>query len=136
MQKSGVNMINDPVADALNSIKTHEMNGKMECDIKPASKFIQKILSIFQKYEYIGEFEFIDDGKSGSFKVKLLGRVNNCGVIKPRFSVKYDEWSKWEERYIPSKDFGILIVSTSQGLMTNREAKKKKIGGKLIGYIY
>ncbi|MEM3399677.1 MAG: 30S ribosomal protein S8 [Candidatus Micrarchaeia archaeon] len=129
-------MANDPLADALNVIKTHEIAGISECTIRPASKLIREVLCIFQRCNYIGDFEFIDDGKSGSFKVQLLGNINNCGVIKPRFAVKKNEWVKWEQRYIPSKDFGLLIVSTPHGLMTNSEAKERGIGGRLIAYIY
>ena len=127
---------NDPLADALNVIKTHEKAGKNECMIMPASSLIREVLLIFQKNNYIGEFEMQDDGKSGAFKVKLLGNINDCKVVKPRFSVGMKDWNKWEQRYIPSKDFGVLIVSTPFGLMTNTEAKAKGTGGKLVAYVY
>jgi small subunit ribosomal protein S8 len=129
-------MANDPLSDALNVIKTHEIVGRRECHIRPASKLIKEVLSLFQAHNYIGDFEMIDDGKSGSFKVKLLGRINNCKTIKPRFAVKNPDWNKWEQRYIPGKGFGILVVSTSMGVMTNSEAQQKKIGGRLIAFIY
>lgn len=124
------------MADTLNVIRTHERAGKKECIIRPASKLIKEVLLLLQRNNYIGEFEFIDDGKSGSFKVRLLGNINDTKVIKPRFSVKTTEWGKWEQRFIPSKDFGMLIVSTPYGLLTNAEAKKKGTGGKLIAYVY
>jgi small subunit ribosomal protein S8 len=127
---------NDPLADALNVIRTHERAGKRDCDIKPVSNFIKEVLLLFQRNNYIGEFELVDDGKNGHFKVKLLGNINDTKVIKPRFSVRTDEWNKWEQRYIPSKDFGMLIVSTPYGLMTNAEAKKKGTGGQLVAYVY
>ena len=127
---------NDPLADALNTIRTHEKVGKRECLIRPASGLIREVLLLFQRHNYIGEFEFIDDGKSGAFRVQLLGNINDTKAIKPRFSVRIDEWNKWEQRYIPSRDFGLLIVSTPQGLMTNAEAKQKKTGGKLLAYVY
>ena len=127
---------NDPVADALNVIRTHEKAGKNECVIRPASSFIKEVLLLFQRNNYIGEFEFVDDGRSGSFKVKLIGNINDTKVIKPRFSVKISDFTKWEQRYIPSKDFGLLVVSTPHGLMSNAEAKKKGTGGKLVAYVY
>ena len=129
-------MTNDPLADALNTIRTHEIVGKDECQLKPASKIIRRVLSIFQKHNYIGGFEFVDDGKSGSFKVGLTGSINDCGVIKPRFAVRNADWNKWEQRFIPGKTFGFLIVSTPLGLMTNEDAKKEKIGGRLLAYVY
>ena len=85
---------------------------------------------------YIGEFEFIDDGRSGKFRVQLLGRINICGVIKPRFPVKVNEIKTWEKRFLPSKDIGVLIVSTPIGVISHREAKESKIGGRLLAFIY
>jgi len=89
-----------------------------------------------QKAGYIGEFEVIDDGRSGKIRVQLLGRINDCGVIKPRFPVKKNEYTEWEKKYLPGRDIGLLIVSTSKGLMSNIEAKKLGIGGFLIAYVW
>lgn len=129
-------MVNDPLADALNTIKTHEIAGKPDCTISPASKIVREVLLIFQRKGYLGDLEFVDNGTSGEFKVQLVGKINACGIIKPRFAVKKMEWNKWEQRYIPSRDFGMLIVSTPKGMMTNAEAKEKNTGGRLIAYVY
>ena len=127
---------NDPLSDALNVLLTHSVAGKGECAIRPASKLIKEVLGLFQKNNYIGKFEFVDDGKSGSFKVQLIGNINECKVIKPRFVVKLSELVKWEQRYIPGKDFGFLILSTPKGVVTNKEARERKTGGRLLAYIY
>ena len=128
--------LNDPLADALSVIKNHERIGKHECIVKPASKLIGSILRIFQKNNYIGEFELIDDGKSGVFKVNLIGHINGCNVIKPRYPVKHTEIEKWEKEYLPSRDFGFLIMSTPKGLMTHVDAKEQTHGGRLLAYVY
>ena len=93
-------------------------------------------LMIFQKNNYIGEFEMIEDGKGNKFKIQLFGKINNCGSIRPRFSTKADESEKWERRFLPATEIGLLIVSTSQGMLTFKEAKEKGIGGKLLAFIY
>ena len=126
----------DPLANALSNILNRERIGRSECIIRPASKLISNVLKIMQKAGYIGEFELIDDGRAGVFRVQLLGRINKCGVIKPRYPVKYREFEKWEQQFLPSRRFGLLIVSTSKGLMSHLEAKKLKIGGRLIAYVY
>jgi len=126
----------DTLANALTTIKNNEIRGKKECLIYPASKFIANILRVMQKAGYIGEFEVIDDGRSGKIRVQLLGRINDCGVIKPRFPVKKNEYTEWEKKYLPGRDIGLLIVSTSKGLMSNIEAKKLGIGGFLIAYVW
>jgi len=126
----------DPLANALSTIWNNEMRGKKECITYPASKFIAEVLRVMQKAGYIGEFEYIDDGRAGKFRIQLLGRINKCGVIKPRFSVKKDEFEEWEKRYLPAREIGILIVSTPKGIMTHREAKEMGIGGVLVAYVY
>lgn len=128
-------MSNDLLADALNTIKTHEMTGKSDCEVRP-SKIVRETLKILQREGYIGDFEYVDEGHQGYFRVKLLGKVNQCGAIKPRLPVKKHEWADWEQKYIPGVGFGMLIVTTPQGLMTNEEAKSASTGGRLVAYIY
>ena len=77
-----------------------------------------------------------EDGKAGLIKVNLNGNINKCGVIKPRFAVKRKDFEKFEKRYLPAKDFGIIIISTPDGLMTHIQAKEKNLGGRLIAYVY
>lgn len=126
----------DPLADALTNIRNNELQVNESCSISPASKLIGQVLSTMQKENYIGEFEYVDDNKAGRFEVELGGNINQCGVIKPRHSVKKDEFEKFEKRYLPAKNFGILIVTTPEGIMTHREAKDKSIGGRLLAYMY
>ncbi len=126
----------DPLANALTNIRNNERQGNKKCTIAPASKLIGHVLRTMQKEGYIGEFEFIDDGKAGKFLVELEGNVNNCGVIKPRHAVKKDKFEKFEKRYLPAKNFGIMIVTTPQGIITHKEAKDKGIGGRLLAYVY
>jgi len=126
----------DTLANGLVTIMNNEIRRKKECVISPASKLLGRVLRIMQLNGYIGEFEFIDDGRSGKFKVQLLGRINKCGAIKPRYPVKADEFEKWEKQFLPARDIGLLIVSTPQGVMSHKEAKQKKIGGRLLAYVY
>lgn len=126
----------DVLSNGLTSIVNNEFRNKRECVISPASKLLGRILRVMQLNGYIGEFEFIDDGRTGKFRVQLLGRVNKCGAIKPHFSVRMNEYEIWEKRFLPSRDIGMLIVSTSKGVMPHREAKEKGIGGKLVAYVY
>jgi small subunit ribosomal protein S8 len=126
----------DPLANALTNMRNNEIQGNNKCSISPASKMIGQVLRTMQKEGYIGEFEYIDDGKAGQFTVELEGNINNSGVIKPRHAVKTDEFEKFEKRYLPSKNFGIMILTTSEGIMTHQEAKEKGIGGRLLVYVY
>nr|AAU83275.1 SSU ribosomal protein S8P [uncultured archaeon GZfos27B6] len=128
--------LNDPLADALSHIKNTERVGKMECEIKPASKLIGNMLGVMQEGGYIEEFEFVEDGKAGVFKVKLRGKINNCNAIKPRFYVRAKEYEKWEKRFLPARKFGLLIVTTSKGVMTHEKAIEAGVGGQLLAFVY
>jgi len=129
-------MLNDPLADALSIIKNAEERGIHKCTIRPSSKLVGGVLGLLKEKGYLGNFEYTDDGKAGTFEVELTGTINNCGVIKPRYPVKREEMDKWEARYLPARDFGLLILTTTEGILSHDEARKRGIGGKLLAYVY
>jgi small subunit ribosomal protein S8 len=126
----------DTLANGLITIMNNEMRNKRECVISPASKLLGRVLRIMQLNGFIGEFEFVDDGRSGKFKVQILGRINKCGAVRPRFAVKFDEFETWEKKFLPSRDVGLMVVSTSQGVLAHREAEEKSLGGRLLAFVY
>lgn len=128
--------LNDPLANALSRILNNEKIGRDTCIIKPTSKLIKKVLDIMKDNGYIGEYKEIEDGRGNILHINLLGNINKCNVIKPNFSVKNKNYEKFEKRYLPAKDMGIILVSTPRGILTHLDAKGKKTGGKLIAYCY
>lgn len=132
-------VVPDTLANALTTLINTEARRKNEAVIWPASKLVIRVLRVMQKYGYVGEVEYIDDGRWGKIVVQLLGRINKAGAIKPRWSIGYRELIKmpqWLQKYLPSRDIGILIISTSQGVMSHREAIEQRIGGVLLAYVY
>ena len=125
----------DVFADAINKIKVYENNGFDECEVS-STKLIRAVLEKMKDNNYISGFEEVKDGRFSKLKVSLSKKINDIGVIKPRYAIKLDEFQKYETRFIPSKDFGVLILSTPKGILTNREAKQNKTGGRLIAYVY
>ncbi len=85
---------------------------------------------------YIGEFEVVDDHRSGKIVVELIGRINKCGVISPRFDVTHGDIEKWVNNLLPSRQFGHIILTTSYGIMDHEEARRKHTGGKVLGFYY
>ncbi|HYY48181.1 MAG TPA: 30S ribosomal protein S8 [Thermoplasmata archaeon] len=129
-------MLQDPLNDAMATLRNAEAAGKTECVIRPASKLIGRVLKVMQDHEYIRSFELIEDGRGNLYQVGLVGSINNCGVIKPRFAVKRTELEKWEARYLPAQDFGVLILTTTEGVISQTKAKEVGVGGKLLAYVY
>jgi small subunit ribosomal protein S8 len=128
--------LNDPLANVLSKINNFEQTNKREVITKNNSKVIRKVLDIMADNGYIGGYEVIEDAKGDMLKITLLGNINETGVVKPRFSLNKDEYEKWEKRYLPARDFGIIVLSTSDGVMTHYDAKEAGVGGRLISYCY
>lgn len=129
-------VLTDTLGDALSHILSYEKIGRKEVILNKNSKMIIKVLDILKENNYIGTYEVINDGRGNKIRLNLLNNINKCGVIKPRHKVKKTEFEKFEKRFLPAKGFGLLLVSTSKGLMTNDLAKEKGIGGKLVAYCY
>jgi len=63
--------------------------------------------------DYIGDFEIVDDRRGGKIVIELLGRLNKCGVISPRFDVKVTEYEKFVGNLLPSRQFGYIVLTTT-----------------------
>lgn len=129
-------MQHDTLNDAMAVLKNAEKVGKGECVLRPSSKLVGRVLKVMQENGYISQFELVDDGRSGMYKVSLAGHINNCGVIRPRYAVKVSDLEKYESRYLPAQDFGVLILTTTEGVVTHQDAKKEGVGGKLLAFVY
>jgi len=124
------------LSNLFTTIYNNELRRKRECIVVPASKFASEVLRVMQKHRYIGEFEQIDDGRAGKFRIQLLAKINKCGIVTPRFSVKKNGYFSWERQFLPAYTMGILLVSTSKGIMSHHEAQAQNLGGVLVGYVY
>merc|ERR1712045_789175 len=113
-----------------------EKRGKRQVLIRPSSKVIIKFLQTMQKHGYIGDLEIVDDHRSGKVVVDLVGRINKCGVISPRFDVCLDGIEQLASNILPSRRFGHLVLTTSYGIMDHEEAKRKGLGGKIVGFFF
>ncbi|KAI9142468.1 40S ribosomal protein S22-A [Paraphysoderma sedebokerense] len=122
--------------DCLNSIVNAERRGKRQVLVRPSSKVVVKFLSVMQKHGYIGDIDIVDDHRSGKIVIQLNGRLNKCGVISPRFSIKLPEIEKWVNNLLPSRQFGYIVLTTDAGIMDHEEARRKKTGGKVLGFFY
>jgi len=126
----------DPLNDALAKLYNAEQAGRYNVELSPASKLLGSVLEIMQSSGYVGEIERNDNGRGGTYNVHLRGAINQCGVVKPRHSVRRQEFDKWEGRYLPAQDFGLLILTTNSGVMHHKDAKENRIGGRLLAFVY
>ena len=128
--------LNDTLASVLSQIDNANKVGKTNVTTQFSSKLTKQVLAIMKDAGYIGEVEEIVDQKGNYLTIQLSGTLNKCGVIKPRFAIKKEDFEKFEKRFLPAKGFGFIIVSTNEGLLIHNQAKEKNIGGKLISFCY
>lgn len=126
-------MSHDIVADGLNMIRNAQKAKKETIKINRISNLLIEVLKIMKVKGAIKRYKI--DAKEKSLTV-TIGDLMNCKSIKPRFTVKVDQIEKYKRRYLPSRNFGTVILSTNKGLITHEEAQEKKLGGCLIAYFY
>jgi small subunit ribosomal protein S8 len=124
-------MSQDIIADTLNQIMNAKRAGKIEVVASHHSKFLTSVLALAKLKGYLKSYKI-----NGAKLQVEIGKLNGCQAIKPRYTVAVGQIEKYVKRYLPSKDIGIIIVSTSQGLMTHKTALEKNLGGSLIAYMY
>ena len=128
-------MSQDIISDALNGIMNSKRVGKMNVEITRISKFLLKIFEMMKAKGHIDfEVEDVGDGKPKAIVTVL--KLNECKAVKPRYFIKKGEFDKYLRRFLPSRNFGTLAISTSKGLMSHQEVDEAKLGGAVIAYFY
>ncbi|MBW2971309.1 30S ribosomal protein S8 [Candidatus Woesearchaeota archaeon] len=128
--------MNDPLANLMSNLNNAEKRYRKTLEVKPSSKLIMQVLQLLQDNHYIGEFKMIESNRGNYVQVNLINKINSCGVIKPRFAVAKDDFERFEKRFLLAKGFGVLIVSTTKGVITHEQAKEQGVGGRLLAYCY
>ena len=127
----------DYIATGLNSLKVAVSKGKTQVHLGYSSKLLKKVLDILKENNYIEDYATVKDGRFEELTITFTpDKIHVCGVVKPRFPVAKQAYDKWEQRFLPSRDIGLLLISTSKGLMTHKQAKKEGLGGRVIAFIY
>ncbi|MBP5550985.1 MAG: 30S ribosomal protein S8 [Bacilli bacterium] len=131
-------VMTDPIADMLTRIRNANQK-KHESVLIPASKIKLEILNVIAKEGYIGAIEFVEDGKQGTIKVALKYTDKKERVIKGITRISKPGlrvYAKASEMPKVLNGLGVAVVSTSAGVMTDREARQQHLGGEVIAYIW
>lgn len=124
-------MSQDIISDALNKIMNAKKARKHTVELIYHSKLLSSIFAIAKLKGYIKSYK-VENKKM----IVEIDKLNYCRAVKPRYTVKVEDMDKYAKRYLPAKNFGIIIVSTSKGLMTHQTAEEKNIGGSILAYFY
>lgn len=130
--------VTDPIADMLTRIRNANSSKHLTVDV-PASKIKRAIAEILTEEGYIKGYEFVEDGKQGVIRINLKYGPNKQSIIsglkrisKPGLKV----YANKDEVPKVLGGLGIAIISTSQGVMTDKNARKLKIGGEVLAFIW
>lgn len=131
-------VMTDPVADMLTRIRNANLVRHDRLEI-PASNIKKEIAEILKREGFVRDVEFIDDSKQGIIRIFLKYGANNERVItglkrisKPGLRV----YAKADEVPRVLNGLGVAIVSTSNGVLTDKEARQKQVGGEVLAYVW
>ena len=129
----------DPIADYLTRLRNAIMANHRVVEV-PASNLKKEITKILFDKGYILNYKFIEDGPQGTIKVALkynpVTRQNAIKGLKRVSTPGLRRYTGYKDMPRVINGLGIAIISTSQGVMTNKEASDLKIGGEVLCYVY
>ena len=131
-------VMTDPIADMLTRIRNANQMKHLTV-LVPASKIKLEILNVIKNEGYIEDVEFVEDGKQGEIKVTLKYTDKKERVIKGITRISKPGlrvYAKSTEMPKVLNGLGVAVVSTSTGVMTDREARQKHLGGEVIAYVW
>lgn len=130
--------ITDPIADMLTRIR-NASSAKHESVDVPASNMKKEIAEILLNEGYIKNYQVIDDGTQGVIRITLKYGANKTKVIsgikrvsKPGLRI----YARKEELPKVLRGMGIAIISTSKGIMTDKEARRQNVGGEVLAFVW
>ena len=129
--------VSDPIADALTVIRNAQQARKETVEF-PASKLLERLVTMFKADGYVEDFRCLKDEKQGKLKVYLKYESNKPAIMgikrisRPGLRIYKD--NKSLPRVL--NGLGTAVLSTSKGIITDREARKLKIGGEVVCYIW
>lgn len=126
--------MNDPIADMLTRLRNAQNTGKATVEI-PASRIKEDMCKVLQREGFIAGFEHIEDDQQGMLRVTLRYREDGRPVIqelrrvsKPSLRV----YNKRRDLQMVRSGLGIAIVTTSKGVMTEKQARESNVGGEVL----
>ncbi|KAH7446668.1 hypothetical protein KP509_01G067800 [Ceratopteris richardii] len=122
--------------DALRTMYNAERRCKREVLLKTTSNLLENFLVVMQKHGFVGEVRREVENRVPKLHVELHGRLNKVGACNPRYEVGVSKIKWWTDRLLPMRQFGYVVLTTSQGVMDHEEAQERGVGGQLLGFFY
>ncbi|RAL52468.1 hypothetical protein DM860_007325 [Cuscuta australis] len=122
--------------DALRTIVNAEKRGFASAQLKPISNVMANFLQIMKYRGYIKDFEVKDPHRVGTITVQLAGRVTDCRALSHRQDIKAQNIESYAKRTLPTRQWGYVVITTSNGVLDHEEAVRQNVGGQVLGFFY
>jgi len=127
-------MSQDVVADGLNQIMNAKRIEKRELIIRKYSKVLIGLFEMMKERGHI-DYEIGVGDKGLGVRVTII-KLNECKAVKPRYYADVAGIDKYERRFLPSRNFGTLVISTNKGMVDQKKARELNVGGSIVAYFY
>ncbi|WLD93541.1 30S ribosomal protein S8 [Alkalihalobacillus sp. AL-G] len=131
-------VMTDPIADMLTRIRNANTVGHVKLEV-PASKLKKEVAEILKSEGFVRDVEFIEDSKQGVIRIFLKYGPNNERVITGLKRISKPGLRVYAKAYeVPRVlgGLGIALVSTSKGIMTDKDARQQQVGGEVLAYVW
>eukprot|EP01018_Ginkgo_biloba_P001446 Gb_12074 [translate_table: standard] len=122
--------------EALRKMVNAEKRGNAMVELQPISLLMVNFLKIMKQRGYIKDLQVFDPHRVGRITVELQGRIKDCKALSYRQDIRAKDIENYKSRILPTRQWGYVVITTSNGVMDHEEAQRQNVGGKVLGYFY
>lgn len=122
--------------EALRKIVNAEKRGFTKVQLQPMSFLMVNYLKVMKTRGYIKDFEVFDPHRVGKITVELQGRIKDCVALSYRQDISAKDIESFKSRILPTRQWGYVVITTTNGVLDHEEAQRQNVGGRVLGYFY
>lgn len=122
--------------EALRKMVNAEKRGFTKVQLQPMSSLMVNYLRVMKSRGYIKDFEVFDPHRVGKITVELQGRIKDCKALSYRQDISAKDIESYKSRILPTRQWGYVVITTTNGVLDHEEAQRQNVGGKVLGYFY
>jgi len=122
--------------EALRKMVNAEKRGFTKVQLQPMSLLMVNYLNVMKSRGYIKDFEVFEPHRVGRITVELQGRIKDCKALSYRQDIRAKDIESYKSRILPTRQWGYVVITTTNGILDHEEAQRQNVGGRVLGYFY
>nr|ABK22278.1 unknown [Picea sitchensis]ABK22561.1 unknown [Picea sitchensis]ABK23973.1 unknown [Picea sitchensis]ABK24678.1 unknown [Picea sitchensis] len=122
--------------EALRKMVNAEKRGFTKVQLQPMSLLMVNYLNVMKSRGYIKDFEVFEPHRVGRITVELEGRIKDCKALSYRQDIRAKDIESYKSRILPTRQWGYVVITTTNGVLDHEEAQRQNVGGRVLGYFY